>query len=66
MDQGTTTQRQPHRKRHMKRDFVDRQGMEEVLTKVGSEATSVVTPAVSEALFCKSFLYTSACEAISE
>jgi hypothetical protein len=35
---------------------------EEVMagTRVGSEATSVVTPAVSEADFCKSLRYTKA------
>jgi hypothetical protein len=35
-------------------------------TRVGSLATSVVTPAVSEADFCKSLRYTSGWDAISE
>ena len=35
-------------------------------TKVGSLATSLVTPAVSFAAFSKSFLYTSGLDAISE
>jgi hypothetical protein len=37
-----------------------------VRTKVGSLPTSVVTPAVSEADFCRSLRYTTACDAISE